>query len=106
LCAILDEMADVLARKFDFNARQIAANLSPSVSYDQDYPRRMLHFRDSNGVPPEQFFNARCLVIAVFESDELGRRASFFSKSQEVGVSGYDWRIRVLRHIPRWSHPA
>jgi hypothetical protein len=63
----------------------------------------MLQFRDSHSIAPEQFFNTRCLVIAVFEADDLGRRTSFFGNPQKVGISRhYDQTVATGKRPDRF----
>jgi hypothetical protein len=70
----------------------IPATAGPScrVSDNQDRSQRTFQFGDPNGVPPEEVFNLRRFIIAVFEPYNFGRRAVLFSDVEEVGISGYD----------------
>ena len=51
-------------------------------------------------VAPEQVFNMRRSVIAVFQSNKFGRRPAIFGEVEEVGISRYNDKPVTPRILP------
>jgi hypothetical protein len=60
----------------------------------------VLQFRDAYGVPPEKVFDDASFVVAVFEPDNPGWRASRFDKRKEIRIRRYNRQIMGASVIP------